>query len=351
MNRLYKKDTKGKTRILEILTEGAELVQRSGLKDGALVEHRKTCKGKNIGKSNETTPENQAISEMNSKIAEKLTEGYFRTEEEMEEGDVILPMLAKSYGDELDKINWLKDVYVQPKLDGMRCLAFKRGGKVILQSRDGKIIQNMGHIETALAYLAEDVIMDGELYCHGRNFQENMRLIKKYRPGETEEINYHIYDIVSPLPFKDRHAILEGTLTSPLVDVPTSPIAGETTLKYYHQKFLSEGYEGTIIRHGDEGYKKNGRSSSLLKYKDFKDIALPIIDVVASEQRPTWGQPIFEFYGKQFSAGMKYSHAEREEFLKNKKDYIGKTAEIRFFEYSEEGIPRFPVMVGIRLDK
>ena len=30
---------------------------------------------------------------------------------------------------------------------------------------------------------------------------------------------------------------------------------------------------------------------------------------------------------------------------------IGKMAEIRFFEYSDEGVPRFPVMVGIRQDK
>ena len=48
---------------------------------------------------------------------------------------------------------------------------------------------------------------------------------------------------------------------------------------------------------------------------------------------------------------MKYSHEEREDFLTNKKKYIGKPAEIRFFEYTDAGIPRFPVMVGIRLDK
>ena len=45
------------------------------------------------------------------------------------------------------------------------------------------------------------------------------------------------------------------------------------------------------------------------------------------------------------------SHQEKEEMLSNKDEYIGKTAEIRYFEESEDGIPRFPVMVGIRLDK
>ena len=31
--------------------------------------------------------------------------------------------------------------------------------------------------------------------------------------------------------------------------------------------------------------------------------------------------------------------------------HIGQTAEVRFFEYTDGGIPRFPVCVGFRLDK
>ena len=45
------------------------------------------------------------------------------------------------------------------------------------------------------------------------------------------------------------------------------------------------------------------------------------------------------------------SHEERRELLVNKEDYIGKTAEIRYFEETDGGLPRFPVYVGIRLDK
>jgi hypothetical protein len=44
------------------------------------------------------------------------------------------------------------------------------------------------------------------------------------------------------------------------------------------------------------------------------------------------------------------SHEDRKELLKNKQNYIGKTAEVRFFEWTDEGNPRFPIMVGIRLD-
>ena len=133
--------------------------------------------------------------------------------------------------------------------------------------------------------------------------------------------------------------------------VYTQQISSEKELKGFHQKFISEGYEGSIVRWGDKGYKVNGRSENLLKYKDFQDMALKITDVIPSEQRPTWGQFTFSLKGKTFSCGMKFSHSEREKILKNKNNYIGKTAELRYFELSEDGIPRFPVCVGIRLDK
>lgn len=132
--------------------------------------------------------------------------------------------------------------------------------------------------------------------------------------------------------------------------VPTYQISKENEIAKFHAIFLKDGYEGSIIRHGKEGYKKNGRSSNLLKYKDFKDIDAKITDVVPADQRPSWGTPVLEYMGKSFQAGMKFSHAEREKWLKNKKDYIGQTAIIRFFEWTDDGLPRFPVCVGTRLD-
>lgn len=349
---LYKKDTKGKTRYLQIKTEGSELIQISGVVGtDSPVEHRKTCKGKNVGRSNETTPTQQALMEMQAKVKDKMTEGYFSTQDEAESGEVILPMLAKDYNSESHKIDWNGHVYIQPKLDGMRCLAHIKDNKVTLVSRDGKIIENMKHITDSLALIDTEVILDGELYCHGRSFQENMKLIKKYRQGETENIQFHIYDMVSDKPFHLRKVRQFVAVTLNTKEVSTYDIRTEAELKKSHAQFLAEGYEGSIIRHGEEPYKVNGRSSNLLKYKDFLDIACTIVDIEPAEQRPEWGVPVLEHEGKRFRAGMKYSHEERKEFLANKASYIGKTAEIRFFEYSDDGIPRFPVMVGVRLDK
>ena len=89
-----------------------------------------------------------------------------------------------------------------------------------------------------------------------------------------------------------------------------------------------------------------------MKYKDFKDIAVKLIDVVPAEQRSEWGVPVLEMEdGRTFRAGARLSHDERKDLLSNKQSYIGKTAEIRYFEETDDGLPRFPVCVGFRLDK
>lgn len=355
MTTLYKKDSKGKIRVLNIYTEGADLVQTAGLLGGSLVENRKTCKPKNVGRSNATSPEEQAVAEMESKIAEKLKEDYFRTKEEAETIKVILPMLAKSYEDHGDKIDWANDdVHIQPKLDGMRALG-KTGPDATLTSREGTPITTMLHIIEELKKLPEGLILDGELYAHGLTFQENMKLIKKYRNGESEQVKYHVYDMVSPDSFRARfdNVVLLVNLYHPehIERVETWRAGSKDSLAMYHVSNIKYGFEGTMIRWGWSGYKINARSENLLKFKDFKDIALPILDIIPSDAKPEWGQPVFMLDGKRFSSGLRFSHAERREFLVNKDKYIGKTAEIRFFEYTDDGLPRFPVTVGIRLDK
>jgi len=353
MQTLYKKDTKGKIRIWNVWIDGDKIIQESGLNEGKLVTHEKTCKPKNIGKSNATDGNTQAKSEYKALIKQKLDEGYFRTIKEANTEEVILPMLAKTYADEEDKIDW-STAYIQPKLDGMRCLAHIKNGNVTLVSRDGKIINNMEHIINELVDL-NDQILDGELYSHGLSFQENMKLIKKYREGETEKVKYHVYDRVSAECFTDRSFANFGLIKANKFEfieyVSTLPINNKADLQRFHSLNIGDGYEGSIVRWGDVGYKVNGRSSNLLKYKDFLDLDATIIDIEPAEQRPDWGVPVLKYKDKTFRAGMKYSHKEREEFLLNKKNYIGKVANIRFFEWTDDEIPRFPVMVGIHEDR
>jgi DNA ligase-1 len=292
---------------------------------------------------------------MESEIKSKLTEGYFETEDEARNEVVILPMLAKSYEDEKHKIDWVKDkTYIQPKLDGMRCLAFIKNNKVTLMSRDGKIIDTVLHINLSLSFIMEDCILDGELYSlELGSFQENMKAIKKYRAKITEKIQYNVYDCITEGNFTTRfnkaQKLIEGIQSTQIVS--TMSILNESEIIKYHSFYLQLGYEGSIIRYGEAEYKLNGRSSNLLKYKDFKDMDCKIIDITPNESNPLHGTPHFNLKGKAFKAGVKMSHEDREDLLTNKDKYIGKIANIRYFELTDDGIPRFPVMIGIHEDR
>ena len=351
--RIYKKDSSGKIRYLSISTEGNMVVQESGVVGtNSPVYNRSACEAKNVGRSNSTTPAEQAVLEATSKITEKMRLGYFTSIAEAQEKggkDFLLPMLAKDFKKEVKKVTF--PCYVQPKLDGMRSLGTEDDG---FMSRTGKTIDTLGHI--VLADLEEHVL-DGELYAHGISFQENMKLIKKYRPGQTEQVKYHVYDIVMDAPFEYRHrslCYLLAKINNPNIEVVTTVLVNSMEeINHYHQYFISLGYEGTMVRHSEEGYAVNKRSSQLLKYKDFLDEVYTVNEVWPSESRPEQGVvECVTSEGITFTCGMKFSHAEREEILANKENYIGKFAEIRFFEYTDGGvIPRFPVCVGFRLDK
>lgn len=348
MKILYKKDSKGKIRVLQMRVDGADIVLKSGLENGALVEHRKTAKAKNVGKSNATTPEQQAIAEIKSKYAAKLDEGYFPDRESAVTEVVILPMLAKDAKKEEAKIVF--PCYVQPKLDGMRCI----GNPEKMSSRTGKPIITMDHIQQSITTTGVIDFLDGELYAHGKSFQENMKLIKKYRAGQSEAVKYHVYDMLLPnASFIERNTLLKAIVENleHVEIVPTYPVYDMDEVRKYHSLFLSQGYEGTMIRWGKEGYKINSRSSNLLKYKDFKDATFMVMDVVPSDAKPKQGVLCLVSGTQEFRASLKMSHAEREEVLENKDKYIGQTAEIRFFELTDGGLPRFPVCVGFRLDK
>lgn len=345
---IYKRDNSGKVRYLTVSTDGDMLIQTSGVMDTENpTVHIKQCKGKNIGKNNETSPAQQAESEGQSKLLEKLRQGYFENIEEAKQKggkDFLMPMLAHKYEDYKDDIVF--PCFVQPKLDGCRSLSSIEAPFI---SRTNKPFENVGHI-----VLPDfQVTFDGELYAHGLSFQENMKLIKKYRKGETEQVKYHVYDIVSNAPFSERSAFLKQVINHPnIVLVPTYIVNSMDEVNVYHKQFMLDGYEGTMIRWGEKGYDVNHRSKYLIKYKDFIDEAYKVVDVIPSDARPEQGVIVCQNdRGDTFGCGMKFSHSERKEILLNKEEYLGRMAEVRFFEFSDTGIPRFPICVGFRIDK
>ena len=148
--------------------------------------------------------------------------------------------------------------------------------------------------------------------------------------------------------------LAEPGLSNKICLVTTYPYKianNEKELKELHTEYLNQGYEGTMVRINAYNYELDKRSDSLLKYKDFIDKCYQIVDILPNEKTPTQGTVVCKLNNDTFKCGMKMSHKDREELLTNKDKYIGSTAEVRYFETSQDGVPRFPVCVGIRLDK
>ena len=333
------------------------------------ITHHRIVKGKNIGRSNETTGEEQAIKEAKAKVVKKLSLNYFETEDDAFISEVILPMLAE----EAKKciIPWETEelIYANPKLDGIRMVVTIKDHKAIGISRENIDLMDkygtIGHILSELEQL-DDCILDGELYVHGYEFEDCMKAIKKFRATAshgvpaTKELGFHVYDIINDKNqndrYKDIYELLNGKSYQHIQLVEYTLIGTLKDLQECHTLYLDAGYEGTIIRLGFGLYKINGRSKNLIKWKDFLDIACKIISIGPAKKRATWGRPIVEWTKEdgavvQFPCATKMSHKNREDLLINAADYIGKTAEVRYFQEFKSGMPRFPVMVGIRIDK
>tara|TARA_R110000851_G_scaffold25240_1_gene72773 strand:- start:724 stop:1857 length:1134 start_codon:yes stop_codon:yes gene_type:complete len=340
------------------LDYGKIIISR-GLVDGKLHQTSELItSGKNIGKSNETTPISQAVFNAESKIRKKLDNGYGYTIDESRKKylDLLKPMLAQSY--EKHKKKLIYPCASQPKLDGIRCLARKKGGIVTLYSRQGKVLALVPQINRALSRVLEDgECADGELYVHTWDFQRIVSAIKKVSK-DTQLIEYHIYDMPNQanrdMPFslrfeeKKRNNLI-GIDTSIHV-VETATIKTEVELQNFEQLCIDAGYEGIMARNLDSKYLFGYRSSDLLKVKRFIDSEYKIIDVtdgLAIEK----GCAVFiceTLDGQSFGVRPVGTHKERKTIYLNKKSYIGKLLTVKYQDLSNDGIPRFPVGLHLR---
>lgn len=307
------------------------------------------AEGKNLGKANETTPLDQAISEATSKWKAQLDKGY--TEGAPKPLPTTSPMLAHSYEDHAEKVEF--PAFWQPKLDGIRCIAHREGDDVILLSRKGKVIDTLDHIEQFLLELLEPgEVFDGELYTHGKPFQSIISWVKR-KQAATIQVAYHIYDMVNGEPFSKRHDTLRSRLsglTHPIFPVTTGTVDTHKDITRILKEQESLGYEGIMLRVGDCAYQCGRRSSELLKVKQFVDEEFLIVGAEENKGRQK-GQCTFickTADGKEFKAKPMGTDEIRRNYWVNKDKYVGKHLTVRYFERTEGGVPRFPVGVEVR---
>jgi len=273
------------------------------------------------------------------------------------------PMLAYPVSDK--PIDYTQPVFMQPKLDGVRCLIQYDEGKVTAYSRTGKVWQNIEHITLNLYKFFDkhpNVILDGELYNHDYkdNFEQIISMVRKTKPTvearaeSRDNVQFHCYDIIDEtLTFEERNYFINKHVKPSycIKHVKTQAVATESLAKVIHQQNLDAGYEGSILRTNDVYQCK--RSHSLRKFKDFHDTEATIVGYVdgKGKREGTLGKFIMQDdNGIEFGCppGKGYTYAQLKNILDNIGDYIGERATFTYFERTKAGSYRHPLFKCIR---
>jgi len=402
---LYIISKTGKKRLWTISVENNTVVKVYGEVGGKMITTSREIKAVNKGKSNEISCNQQANHVAEQDWAKQLDKGY-RPDDindehfintmklKQEQGGknttvrsvkknitkvvnhvvsdynkYILPMCANVFSDNWKKyFSVEKGLYLQPKLDGFRCIAQYFNGEVVLTTRSGKQFPWLKHIREELKPMFKrnpDIIFDGEIYSkefEGVDTDNRFNMIqsicsmstKKPHPRE-KEVQYWVFDIIeTELNQVSRYELLDicfdGFDNASIVLCPTYIVNDMKSMEEYHASFLEDGFEGTMLRDSELMYVMKNRSQRLRKYKNFSDSEFEIIGAKEGEGTEK-GCVVWKCKtktNKEFDCRPKGSFEKRIEMWKNHSEFIGKLLKVEYQELTNEGIPRFPRGICIR---
>ena len=279
----------------------------------------------------------------------------------------IKPMLAHTFQEK----KGLTPSIIQPKLDGMRCIAKLENGKCELWSRGGKRITSAPHVVNRIEkQFAKDhrlLILDGELYIHGIPFESVISQARKDVTIGDGSLEYWVYDCIYAIPkgkeelplvepedsFLDRYYYLKSLESDDRFGDCLILLRGIKTSTVEHVKkkladFIEEGFEGAIIR-DIGGQYTFGRSHALLKYKIFDTSDYKIVGVLEGVGTMK-GCAVFvcEVGKKEFRCKLVGEFFELRKFWKDPSLVVGKKLTVKHFGFTNGKMPRFPIGLIVR---
>ncbi len=345
----------------------------------------------------------QALQEMRRRYENKVKKGY-KAACESPTG-TLQAMKADKYVSGKTKINW--PVAAQPKLNGIRLLIKKKDEKLCspqLQSSCeetaslchasvhgdtfeaktyiGTIYKHLVHLypdlERIFSNLPEGATLDGELYIHGTDLYALCSIVKSVVNihQDIATVGYHIFDVVyesrTGAPFEERRAIIQeafensfsGDSGTTCFLTPTYLVASEAEAIALHDYFVSNNYEGAVLKKlanghppGTKQYEearyRPGKNHNTVKLKAFFDEEGLIIDVKEGEGTEK-GAAIFKVInqsGATFSLRPAGTFEERRKYFGNPASVIGKRINYTYREISPDGVPVMAVGRGFREDE
>lgn len=399
---LVSKDSKGKIRVVEISYEGNEatriytIYRYTGQFEGKMTKQPEIIVDR--GKATRNIHE-QVELQFNALVKGYKDKGYIELENEIDNysseelyklfGDapagtngVVKPMLAKQ-ADKVTKTDiFNKNWIASRKIDGLRCIIYLGDDDKLHTSSRGATNYDSAMFEIlthpALIKLFKNnkgLMLDGECYHHGYTLQQINSIARTQKVAKDLEIlQFYWYDIVDlNNPFKTRLAKMKsiafelkeyGSEISWEPDrvfkenelriqfVPQVEVNGWDNMMKLHNEYVSEGWEGLVIRDPERPYKPNGRTNDMIKIKVYKDDCFKVVgkeaglrgseDMVFIMQMPD---------GRTFKAKPFGDREQKQEYWINfEEKYNGHIGECKFFYYSDDGIPLQPAFKAFRDD-
>ena len=399
---LISKDSKGKIRVVEISYEGNEttriytIYRYTGQFEGKMTKQPEIIVDK--GKATRNIHE-QVELQFNALVKGYKDKGYIELENEIDNynseelyqllgesptgsNGVIKPMLAKQADKVTNTKIFDKEWLASRKIDGVRCMIYLGDDSILhTTSRssainyDSAMIEILQHPLIKLFKNNKGLMLDGECYHHGYTLQQINSIARTQKVAkDLEVLQFYWYDIVDlNNPFKSRLAKMKS-IAEELKEygseigwdpdrifkenelriqfVPQVEVSGWDNMMKLHNEYVSEGWEGLVIRDPERPYKPNGRTNDMIKIKVYKDDCFKVVgkeaglrgseDMVFIMQMPD---------GRTFKAKPFGDREQKQEYWINfEEKYNGHIGECKFFYYSDDGIPLQPAFKAFRDD-
>lgn len=353
MTTLYKTTKTGAIQQWSIEVSGSTFTCIYGQVGGKLQSQQTICKSVNIGKSNETTPEQQAQLESASLIAKKIKSGY--SYDKSAPVTVQLPMKVKAYQDQIKNVKF--PCVSTPKLNGVNAIFKRVDGVLTIYSRGGEVYPSIAHIEPEVSTIMDFIKsneLNGELYIHREHLQDIQSAVKK--PNElSKRLEFAIFDIADSKAkyIHRRNSIIAtaeainqgGEDLTPNLSFLTGVICNSyEDIETHYNQCIASKLEGTVIKNFDGLYQHNVRSSDQFKYKKAQSAEFLIVSYELDKN----SLPVFilESAGGEFKAkpiGTKEYWSQQIPVT-----YIGQYATCEYETFSKSGIPLKPIFISTR---
>lgn len=331
------------------------------------------------GKVKRTVTE-QAKLEFNSKISKYKDKGYkeisgkledytleqlnaFLPENPTDANGVKKVMGAKDFNDAATSVyDKIKYWYASFKIDGVRITMGWNGKEVTTATKGGKDYNASTYHITLRPEIVEwfkenpDVRLDGELYVHGRPLQwiSGTARLKK-EDARTDDLEFWVFDVMMEGTFEERLEMLGNFadkiaphIDSPIKIVPHTQVSGWTKIKKLHDDYVQMGYEGVVIRNPNATYGYGKKTNDMIKIKEYQDDEFEIIGYSEGLRDEDMVFVCTTKDGKEFEAKPMGARELKYEYLERMEKIIGKMATVKFFTYSEDGVPMQPTLKCIR---